>query len=195
MRTTQTRVSLATRMTRPLRVLALSSLFPNSAQPARGIFLEHRLTHLANLSGVQVHVVAPVPYFPSDRSCFGRYAQFARVPNAAQRQNLPVIYPRYLVIPKCGMAMAPLLMAAFMLPVLSELRTRFDFDVIDSYVLYPDGVAATALGWLLRKPVLLTAIGSDVSQYPKYVLPRTAILWATRHAGHTTAVCQALTGC
>ena len=49
---------------RPLKILAYSSLFPNIAQPRHGIFLEHRLAHLSCLPGVQVRVVAPVPWFP-----------------------------------------------------------------------------------------------------------------------------------
>ena len=51
--------------------------------------------------------------------------------------------------------------AAYMLPVSA-------FDLIDAHYVYPDGVAAVALGRAFRKPVVLTARGSDITQYPEY---------------------------
>ena len=46
------------------RVLVFSTLFPNSAQPNHGIFVENRLRHTLELGGLDATVVAPVPYFP-----------------------------------------------------------------------------------------------------------------------------------
>ncbi len=178
---------------RPLRILSFSSLFPNTAQPRHGIFLEHRLTHLAHAGEVEIRHVAPVPYFPFSHQRFGRYAQLARVPASDTRAGLPVTYPRFVLLPKISMSAAPWLLAAAMLRHIRRIqRSGFDFDLIDAYYLYPDGVAAAALARILRKPLLLTAFGSDVSQIPAYALPRRALLWAARQAPLTTAVCQAL---
>ncbi|MBC7799659.1 MAG: glycosyltransferase, partial [Gemmatimonadaceae bacterium] len=177
---------------RPPRILSLSTLFPNTAQPRHGIFLEHRLTHLAR-AGADIRHVAPVPYFPFDNPRFGRYAAFARVPSSDVRGDIPVTYPRFPLLPKIGMSAAPWLMAAALLRHVRHIRRAgFDFDLIDAYYLYPDGVAAAALARILNKPLLLTAFGSDVSQIPAYALPRRALLWAVRQAPIVTAVCQAL---
>jgi glycosyltransferase involved in cell wall biosynthesis len=175
-------------------ILAFSSLFPNSMQPTQGVFLEHRLAHLAESDRADLTVVAPVPYFPiGSDAIFGRYSKYAKVPKSEVRRGLAVIHPRYPVIPKVGMNLAPWLMAISMIDELRRLREAgFDFDIIDSYYLYPDGVAATDLGILFDRPVLLTAFGSDVSLLPKYILPRAAIQWATRRSGCVTAVCEAL---
>jgi len=178
---------------RPLKILSFSSLFPNTAQPRHGIFLEHRLAHLARAGSVEIRHVAPVPYFPSRNPRFGRYAQLARVPASEIRTGLRVTYPRYPLLPKISMATAPWLLAAAVLPHLRRIqRDGFEFDLIDAYYLYPDGVAAAALARILRKPLLLTAFGSDVSQIPAYALPRRALLWAARQAPLMTVVCQAL---
>ncbi|MBO1081432.1 glycosyltransferase [Roseomonas haemaphysalidis] len=177
----------------PLRVLAFSTLFPNEAQPGHGVFLEHRLSALAAQPGVQLQVVAPVPYFPLRHGRFGRYARFAQVPRGGRRNGLDVTHPRYPVVPKLGMTVAPAAMALAVLPHLRRLQAAGeDFDVIDAYYLYPDGVAAALLGRLLGKPVVLTAFGSDVSQIPAHRLPRAAIRWAMRGAEGSTAVCAAL---
>jgi len=176
-----------------LRVLALSGLFPNPQQPRHGIFLKHRLTHLARHGPAEIQMVAPVPYFPSGHPVFRSYAAYARVPRTEPAAPIPVSHPRILCIPKIGMHLAPLLMAACLVQHLRDIRrTGFDFDVIDAYYLYPDGVAAALLGLLFQRPVVLTAFGSDVSQIPDWRLPRAAILWALRRAGQTTAVCEAL---
>ena len=177
---------------RPIRVLSFASLFPNTAQPRHGIFLEHRLSHLARTGAVEVRHVAPVPWFPSGNPRFGRYGAFARVPASDTRSGLPVTYPRFPLIPKVGMAVSPWLEAAALLPHLRRIRRSFDFDVIDAYYLYPDGVAAAALARALGKPLVLTAFGSDVSQIPAYALPRRALLWSARQAPVITVVCQAL---
>ena len=176
-----------------LKILSFSTLFPNAAQPRHGIFLEHRLAHLARAGALSIRHVAPVPYFPSGHPHFGRYAPFARVPDADVRAGLPVTYPRFPLLPKVSMSAAPWLLAAATLRHLRRIqRAGFDFDLIDAYYLYPDGVAAALLARILRKPLLLTAFGSDVSQIPAYALPRRALLWAVRQAPLMTVVCQAL---
>ncbi len=186
-------VSKQTDFVSDLKILSFSTLFPNAAQPRHGIFLEHRLAHLARAGALSIRHVAPVPYFPSGHPRFGRYAQFARVPDADVRAGLAVTYPRFPLLPKLSMSAAPWLLAAAMLRHLRRIRRAgFDFDLIDAYYLYPDGVAAAALARILRKPLLLTAFGSDVSQIPAYALPRRALLWAARQAPLMTVVCQAL---
>ncbi len=178
---------------RMLKILSYSSLFPNTVQPRHGIFLEHRLAHLSRLPGVQLRMVAPVPWFPSSHPTFGRYAVFAGAPRQDTRCGVDVSYPRYPVVPRIGMAATPLLMAVATLGSLLRIRrSGFDFDVIDAYYLYPDGVAAMILGSWLERPVLMTAFGTDVSLIPRYVLPRTQTLWAARRCAGVTAVCQAL---
>ena len=176
-----------------IKVLGLSTLFPNAAQPRHGIFLLHRLAHLAEVDGIRLRMVAPVPWFPSANPVFGRYAVYARVPRRSEQRGIEVLHPRYPVLPKLGMTIAPALMAAALLPrLLAMRRAGFDFDVIDSYYLYPDGVAAALLGAWLNRPVLLTAFGTDVSLVPRHAAARAQIKWAVARAAGVTAVCQAL---
>ena len=176
-----------------IKVLGLSTLFPNAAQPRHGIFLRHRLAHLAEVDGIRLRMVAPVPWFPSANPAFGRYAVYARVPRRSEQGGIEVLHPRYPVLPKLGMTIAPALMAAALLPkLLAMRRAGFDFDVIDSYYLYPDGVAAALLGAWLNRPVLLTAFGTDVSLVPRHAAARAQISWAVARAAAVTAVCQAL---
>lgn len=175
-----------------MKILVLSTLYPNAVQRRHGIFIEHRVAHLAAAAGDEVRVVAPVPWFPFTSSRFGAYAEHAGVPAAAERRGLPITHPRYPTIPRVGMTAAPWLMAAALAPHVAKLRRDFDFDVIDSYYLYPDGVAAALLGKWFDRPVVGSALGTDVSLIPDWRLPRAMILGAVERMAAVTTVCGAL---
>ncbi|NUU01807.1 glycosyltransferase family 4 protein [Herbaspirillum robiniae] len=176
-----------------MKLLTFSTLFPNHERPGHGIFVETRLRHLVASGEVESRVVAPVPWFPLRHARFGSYGRFARVPAAEVRSGIQVLHPRYLLLPKVGMTPAPLLMARAMKPVLRKLIDEgFDFDAIDAHYFYPDGVAAMMLGKYFRKPVVITARGSDITLLPGYKWPGRMIRWAADNAAGVITVCAAL---
>lgn len=176
-----------------MKILTFSSLYPDSTRPGHGIFVENRLRHLIADGEVQARVVAPVPWFPSAHARFGSYADYARVPKAEIWNGVDVIHPRYLLLPKFGMTMAPLLMAsAVKNSVRRILASGYQFDLIDAHYFYPDGVAAVMLGRALRKPVVITARGTDLNLIPEYYWPRRMIQWAAANSAAMITVCQAL---
>lgn len=174
-----------------MKILVLSSLYPNDVQRRHGIFIEHRVGHVAQPED-EVRVVAPIPWFPSSNARFGHYAEFAKAPHEAVRRGIPITYPRYPVVPKIGMTVAPWLMAAALYRHIARIRREFDFDVIDSYYLYPDGVAAGLLAKRFDRPFVMSALGTDVSLIPQHRAERAMILSAINHASATTAVAAAL---
>ena len=112
-----------------MKILTFSTLYPNAARPSQGIFVETRLRHLLASRRVEARVVAPVPWFPSAHPRYGRYATFARAPREEQRHGIRVLHPRYLLLPKIGMTLAPLLLAQAMKPVLEQIiRDGYEFD-------------------------------------------------------------------
>ncbi len=178
---------------RRIRLLVFSSLYPNAAQPRHGVFVEERLRHLVDSGRVSATVVAPVPWFPFRGRVFGSYARFAAVPEAEERYGIRVLHPRYPVIPKLGMNVAPFLMSSALLPMVRKLQTgATDFDLIDAHYFYPDGVAAARLGAALDKPVVITARGSDVTWIPRYPRCRRQIQWAAQRAAAIVTVSHAL---
>jgi glycosyltransferase involved in cell wall biosynthesis len=174
----------------PLRVLTFTSLYPNAEQPRHGLFVAERLRHLRASGRVQATVVAPVPWFPSRSPRFGRYAGYARVPACEEQEGMSVHHPRWLAIPKIGMSAAPALMAAGARASVEALRERV--DLIDAHYFYPDGVAAVALGRRLRKPVVVTARGTDLNAIAEQALPRRQIRDAARAAAGLVTVSEAL---
>lgn len=176
-----------------MKTLTFSTLYPNHAQPRHGIFVEQRLRHLLGSGEVESRVVAPAPWFPFRQAMFGRYGTFARIPPVEERHGIRVLHPRFLLVPKVGMTASPALLAMAMRPVFARLLDEgFDFDVIDTHYLYPEGVAAVLLGRMFQRPVVMSALGDDVITLPRFALPRRMILWAVEQAGAVTSVCQAL---
>ncbi len=176
-----------------LRLLTFSTLYPDSVRPNHGVFVENRLRHLVASGDVASTVLAPVPWFPSADPRFGDYARFAAVPRFERWHGLDVHHPRYPVIPRVGMNVAPHLLYAFARPALARLiRGGLQFDAIDAHYLYPDGVAAAWLGRAFGKPVVLTARGSDVTELPEHKVPRRLIEGAMAAAAHLIGVSEAL---
>lgn len=176
-----------------MKILTFTTLYPDASRPGHGIFVENRLRHLVADGAVQSRVVAPVPWFPSTQPRFGEYAAYARVAAAEVRHGIPVQHPRYLLLPKVGMTLAPYCMAgAVKGMVRSILESGYDFDLIDAHYFYPDGVAAVMIGKALEKPVVITARGTDLNLIPQYALPRRMIRWAAEHSAAMITVCQAL---
>ncbi len=180
-------------MAAPIHLLTFSTLFPHGARPNHGIFVENRLRHLLASQEATSLVLAPVPWFPSGSDRFGDWAINARAPEREVRHGIDIRHPRYPVIPKFGMSLAPWLLYRSMLPVVRRLMAEgHRFDAIDAHYMYPDGVAAAWLGQRLGLPVVITARGTDVNLIPRYAVPRRLIQGAIRHASALVAVSAAL---
>ena len=176
-----------------MRLLTFSSLYPNATKPHHGIFVETRLRQLLGSHPIEARVMAPVPWFPFTHERFGDYARQAGIPRQEVRHGISIQHPRYPLIPKFGMNLAPWGMALACLPRLQQqIRNGQDFDLIDAHYFYPDGVAATLLGRWLKKPVIITARGSDLNLLPHYPIPRLLIQRAAQQAAHLITVSGAL---
>lgn len=176
-----------------LKILTFTTLYPDATRRRHGIFVETRLRQLLLHDGIEARVVAPIPWFPWDHPRFGDYAAYARVARHEFYHGIEVYHPRYPSLPKVGMTLAPWLMAKAAMPTLKRLlRDGYDFDVIDAHYFYPDGVAAALLARTLRKPLVITARGSDLNLIARLHWPRQWIRWAVRRANHLVAVSAAL---
>jgi glycosyltransferase involved in cell wall biosynthesis len=176
-----------------MQLLTYSSLYPSAVHPQHGVFVENRLRHITAPKGIGTRVVAPVPWFPLSGARFGRYGGYAAIDSQETRYGIEVHHPRYPVIPKIGMSIAPWLMYRATRGMVAALRDDpVGFDMIDAHYFYPDGVAAAMLGRAMGRPVVISARGTDVNLLPDYTLPRRQILWAASQARAIVSVSQAL---
>lgn len=175
------------------KIITFSTLFPNTAMPQHGIFVAERLKHLLGSGSVDASVVAPVPWFPSASRFFPEYSKWSKVPSCEMFEGVEVLHPRYPVIPKVGMTIAPTLLALWSLHTMRKLFAGGRrFDLIDAHYVYPDGVAAALLGRWLNMPVVITGRGTDLNLIPRYRLARRQIRWAADRAAQIATVSQSL---
>ena len=162
-----------------LRVLTLSSLFPDATRPNFGIFVEHQTRALAVRKGVEVRVVAPVGLPPWPLSLHTRYRPLAGVPQDEVWRGLAVQRPRFTTLPGAQGRFHVAALTRTLIPVLDRLRAEFPFDVIDASFFFPDGPAAVALGQRYGVPVSIKARGADIHHWGR----ARATAGQVRHAG------------
>ena len=79
-----------------MKVLVVSSMFPNNNQPTFGIFVKNRMRALSRYA--ELSVVAPVPFCPLiDR--MSRYKYRVGVGSYEKNGSLDIYHPRHLSIP------------------------------------------------------------------------------------------------
>jgi teichuronic acid biosynthesis glycosyltransferase TuaC len=171
-----------------LRVLTLSTLYPDSGRPSFGLFVERQTLALAARPGVEVEVVAPVglPLWPL--SLHPHYRPRAALPAKEKRSGLAVHRPRFRTWPGLGGAGAARSLAAAAL----ELARALSCDVIDAEFFWPDGVAGMHLAEALGLPFSVKARGSDIHYWGRRPAIRAQMVEAARRAGGLLAVSAAL---
>jgi len=175
-----------------LRVLTLSSLFPDVHRPNFGIFVERQTLGLAALEGIELQVVAPVGLPPFPLRLHPHFSGRGRLPSVESWKGLKVHRPAFPHLPGPGMRLAPLMMARRLLPLFRSIWADFPFDIIDTEYFWPDGPAAIALGRALNVPVSIKARGSDIHLWGKRGFSRRQLVEAGQAADGMLAVSAAL---
>src|SRR3984957_12568616 len=116
---------------RQISILTVTTLFPNPAKPSHGIFVETRLWKLLETGQVRASVLAPIPWLPPfvQNSSLGPVRQ---VPRRREDRGLAIRHPRYAVIPKIGMNIAPYLLARAVYRGIAEILSSGEhIDLVD----------------------------------------------------------------
>jgi teichuronic acid biosynthesis glycosyltransferase TuaC len=173
-----------------MNVLVFTSLYPNAVQPNLGVFVENRTRRLHE-AGVNVEVMAPVFVPIEPLSSLKRFAK-ALPPLVETRHGITVHHPRVPHLPGAW-SLNPAAMTRACLAPLLQLRQSFEFEVMDAHYFFPDGVAAARLADRLGVPLMITARGSDITDWPNRPRAKKMILQAADKASRLAAVSASLT--
>jgi teichuronic acid biosynthesis glycosyltransferase TuaC len=163
------------------RLLFVSNLFPDTAEPYRGldnaVLLRYLRTHYSG--GIGALGLRPT----LDARKWGiSTAWQARADDLAA--ELDPVYLGVPYVPKLGSQFNHRLMARYLGPALAELRERRAFDAILCSWLFPDGAALAGLaGKGGARPFVLICQGSDAHQYLKVPARKELILKAVEASG------------
>ena len=150
---------------RPLRVLSLATLYPNSAMPNFGVFVARQMEAVVRTGAVELVVINPLglPPFPLDRH--SRYRTLAALPGHEVYAGVDVYRPRFRLIPAIGGRFNAGAVARAVLPLARRLHTETPFDLVDAQFFYPDGPAAIRVAAALGLPSSIKARGADIHHW------------------------------
>ncbi|MCP4672188.1 MAG: glycosyltransferase family 4 protein [Desulfobacula sp.] len=174
-----------------MKIIVFTSLFPNHENLDFGIFIKNRLFSFAQLEGCEIRVVAPVPYSPPLRF-LGKWYSYSKIAKKEIIEGMTVYHPRFPLIPKVSMQLHGFSMFFSTIRLIRKIQKEFPFDLIDAHYIYPDGFAGMLLGKIFRKPVVVTARGSDINQFSKFMTIRPMIRKTLKNCQYVLSVCNAL---
>lgn len=171
------------------RVLSISTLYPNAAQPRFGSFVARSLEGLAARGDWQVTMINPIGVPPV---AFGRYRALARAAVGGVENAVEVHRPRFTLIPRLGARINPAVIARAILPLARRLHEQHAFDLVDAQFFYPDGPVAAWIAEKFALPCSIKARGSDISYWGSREFALDQMLDAARQATGLLAVSRAL---
>ncbi|HYI39778.1 MAG TPA: glycosyltransferase [Allosphingosinicella sp.] len=169
-----------------LRVLVLTSRFPDGARPNLGNFIERQTVELASRPGVEAAVIAPIGrrlFRPSSAASVAVEA----LPEQEAWKGIVVHRPRYTHFPSLP-SLRPGILARRVIPLARSLRERFPFDVVSAEFSWPDGPAAMAVGRALGVPVAIKARGMEFERRAETASTRRQLLASGLSAQRLLAV-------
>ncbi|WP_454598961.1 glycosyltransferase [Qipengyuania sp. SM2507] len=171
------------------RVLSLSTLYPNKAQPRFGTFVARSLEALQRETEWDVTVINPIGVPPL---ALGQYRARAEAALDGIERGVPIHRPTFRLLPGGGGRFNPGAIARAVLPLAKRLHSETPFDLVDAQFFYPDGPAAMRVAKALGLPLSIKARGADIHYWGTKPYARAAMLEAGKAATGMLAVCEAL---
>lgn len=175
-----------------LRVLTLSTLYPDALRPDFGPFVELQTRGLAAHPDVEVRVMVPWGRPPMFGRLTDRYRALDDLPWTDHRHGVTAYRLPFMHLPIVGARLDAQSLARSQRRALKTLHADFPFDVIDAEFFWPDGPAAIALGRELDVPVSIKARGADIHYWGKNRATAAQVRAAGQAADGLLAVSAAL---
>jgi len=173
-------------------VLALSYQYPSVANIKGGIFVQKLNRRLVE-NGVDLQVVAPVPYVLKPLGSVCEWGLYRDINRERTIDGVEVEHPRYLALPRVGSRVVEgALMAASMAPIYVSQARRA--DVIHAHTAIPDGVVGRVLAAITGTPLVVTTRGSDLRVPIGNRVGRVTLRWVYRGSAAIVFVSESLKG-
>ncbi len=174
---------------RPPHILVSTGIYPNRADPTRGVYVARQVTALSRRCPLRV--VAPVRWVPAPLRR-GRYARLAGVPRRDRIDGVDVTYPRYVVAPRIGRHFHGAMLDVCVWREHARVAREASPDVVLGYFAWPYGYAAVMAARRLGLPALVSCRGSDINHLARPPRTRMRIAWALAHCARVLVVSRAL---
>src|SRR5439155_18591330 len=164
-----------------MRIISVSTDYPSSGNPTRGLFVKRRLEALSKTEELQV--VHLQPWFPWIRPWRGG--------TNGHQERPPAVHCPMFYLPGILKGIDSHWVTRACLPAIRRLEAQRPFDLIDAHFGYPEGVGCVTAALKLRRPVFITLRGLE-----RPVLQtrgrRAQLLWALQQCTGIVCVSQSL---
>lgn len=172
-----------------IRILCISTMFPNPRMPVHAQFVKQRLDALSKK--VDLIVVSPIPWFPGERH-LARYANRSRIPSQTDDNAYPTYFPKFFSIPAVLKPLDGVFLALAVWKFIRQHGLEGHIDVLDCHLAFPEGFAGALLSRALGKPYVVTLRGHDINDLPRFPVRIRQVLFALRHSARYFGVARAL---
>lgn len=176
-------------MTDRIRILTITTMFPNPRMPVHAQFVKQRLDALAKR--MEVTVVSPIPWFPGETR-FARYANRNGIPPSTDANAYPTYFPKFFSFPGLFKPLDALFLAWAVWRFVAKHRLRDRIDALDCHLAFPEGFAGALLARVLRKPFTVTLRGHDINDLHRFPVRSRQVTYALRRSDRYFGVAQAL---
>ncbi len=176
-----------------MRVLSLSTLYPSSAAPNFGRFVELSLNAADATGEADIVRISPngLPPWPLSK-LLSAYRERSALPQEDAWNENAVLRPHFSLLPGLAPARNAAAIAKALLPLARSLHMQQPFDLIDAQFFWPDGPAAMRIAKALHLPFSIKARGADIHYWTTVSGCREQILEAAQEAGGLLAVSDAI---
>jgi glycosyltransferase involved in cell wall biosynthesis len=136
-------------------IASISTLYPSVERPHQGVFVERRLSSLAEIANVRV--IRPVPWFPILRPL-----RQEKVPSDNRPAGLTIFPKPMFYVPGVLKLLDAYWLEKSILPVLRNWQRRDGVDLVDAHFGYPEGVGGVRAAAKLGLPVFVTLRGNEI---------------------------------
>lgn len=175
-----------------MRILAISTLFPNPVRPAFGNFVGNQMRAAAAIEDVDLTVISPIGIPPWPLSLKPPYRQLRDIPATSDVSGIAAHYPRFTLIPRIGGDSNPARIVRAVLPLVRRLHAQQPFDLIDASFFFPDGPVAARIAAELNLPLTIKSRGADIHYWGQRPAALRQMLAAADQAAGLLAVSEAL---
>jgi glycosyltransferase involved in cell wall biosynthesis len=177
-------------VSKKLKLLLITNLFPTPVDPVRGVFIHQLVQELK--SWCDIVIICPLPWFPHLQllSFLKKWYPFSLVPKMYYVDGIKVYSPKYVIFPHFSEAVHSVLMFFSVLKTALKLHQQFRFDAINAQWLYPDGVVSYWLSKILKLVIVVSALGCDVNLFLEQKEKKFQIVNMLKHAEAITVVSE-----
>ncbi|OGL44013.1 MAG: hypothetical protein A2W05_04245 [Candidatus Schekmanbacteria bacterium RBG_16_38_10] len=175
-----------------MKILGVSEVFPSKRRPTIGTFVSGQCKSIAKYCDVLF--VSP-RFFSVFFLSWNWLSLYRGLKPRDVINGIKVYYPLVPAIPRYYNILLQTISMALSLPFhIARLRKWFNFDIIHAHGIVPSGFACVVTGLLLKKPVVVTAIGADINDFSRLSYLKPLITFTLRKACIITAVSNSLRG-